>query len=213
MLKRRVWCYSNYKISSAFIVGYDLSLTNKTLKNIDSNLGLRYGYYDEGSYRNENHNAHMKNAPEALRMVNNIFNDSNKISSVKIGKMYGNPDNRTLRVVYNEKVDHIFQTFDTLAVSDMIKFFTTSFHINSTLKPANQIWFIKELFTLIALVGAFLFIIPFSSILLRTKMFSSLVGIIPKPLPYTGQEKKICIYKQIWISFCVLILLGILLLY
>lgn len=179
------------KISSAFIVGYDLSLTNKTLRNIDSNLGLSYGYYDEGSYRNQNHNAHMKNSPEALEMVNSIFSESDKISSVEIGKMYGAPDNRTLRVVYNEKIDHIFQPYDTSDVSDMLKFFTTSFHINNTLMPTNQIWFIKEIFSLIALVGAFLFIVPFAGILLRTKIFSSLVENIPKPILYTKKEKMI----------------------
>ena len=58
------------KLHSVFVSGYVLTLTNKVLRDVKSNVGVSYALYDEGAYRNELKNGDMKRAPEALRLIN-----------------------------------------------------------------------------------------------------------------------------------------------
>ena len=188
---------SQNKISSIFIGGYVLTLTNTILANVDANVGLDYAYYDEGAFRTENGNAHMHDAPEALRLVNSILDDDKKISEVEIGKIYGEPTNQTLRVVYNTKNIHPLMPYDTTHVANMINFFTTVFSLNPPITASNQIWPFKELFTLMALAGAFLFLVPCATLLLRLPAFNSLVYPVPPALPMPGRNGKILF----WVTF------------
>ncbi|MGB5486208.1 MAG: hypothetical protein WBN06_02340, partial [Lysobacterales bacterium] len=58
------------KLNSVFVSGYVLTLTDKVLQDVRSNVGVSYAFYDEGAYRNELKNGDMRHAPEALRAVN-----------------------------------------------------------------------------------------------------------------------------------------------
>lgn len=64
---------SQNKIAAIFIGGYVLTLTEDVLATVDANVGMDYAYYDEGAYRTEKGHARMRDAPEALRLVNSIF--------------------------------------------------------------------------------------------------------------------------------------------
>ena len=57
-------------INAVFVSGYVLSFTDAVLKDVRSNVGTAYAFYDEGAYRNELKNGDMRRAPEALRLVN-----------------------------------------------------------------------------------------------------------------------------------------------
>jgi len=57
-------------LHAVFVSGYVLSFTDNVLKDVRSNVGTAYAYYDEGAYRNERKNGDMRRAPEALRLVN-----------------------------------------------------------------------------------------------------------------------------------------------
>jgi hypothetical protein len=188
---------SQNRISSIFIGGYVLTLTNAILANVDANVGLDYAYYDEGAFRTEKGNAHMHDAPEALRLVNSIFDEDQKISEVKIGKIYGDLTNQTLRVVYNTKSIHPLMPYAPAHVANMINFFTTVFSLNPSISSSNQIWPLKELFTLIALVGAFLCLVPCAALLLRLRAFEPLVHPVPPALPMPGRNGKILF----WVTF------------
>ena len=72
-----------------------LTLTDEVLKTVNANVGVDYAYYDEGAFRTEKGNAHMRDAPEALRLVNGILPEDKQISEVEIGKIYGDYTNRT----------------------------------------------------------------------------------------------------------------------
>ena len=185
------------KLFAVFIGGYVLTLTNSTLADLDANAGLDYAYYDEGAFRTENGTARMNTAPESLRFVNSIFDEDKKISEVEIGKVYGDPTNRTLRVVHNTKNIHPLMPYDTTHVANMIDFFALAFGLHPTIPSSNQIWPYKELFTLLALIGGFLFLIPFATLLLRTHVFHSLVHPLPPALPAPGKNGK----SLFWILF------------
>lgn len=185
------------RISSIFIGGYVLTLTNSILANVYANIGLDYAYYDEGAFRTENGNAHMHDAPEALRLVNSIYTEDKKKSDVEIDKIYGTLTNQTLRVVHNTKSIHPLMPYTPAHVAKMIDFFTTVFGLTPTISSSNQIWPLKEFFTLMALVGAFLFLVPCAALLLRLPAFNSLVHPVPPALPVPGGNGKILF----WVTF------------
>jgi len=185
------------KIFAIFIGGYVLTLTNSTLDDLNANAGLDYAYYDEGAFRTETGHARMENAPESLRFVNSIFDDDKKISEVRIGNVYGDLANRTLRVVHNTKNIHPLMPYDTTHIANLIGFFTLAFGLTPVISSTDQIWPFKEFFTLLALIGGFLFLVPFTGLLLRTPAFKSLVHPAPPALPALGKSGKI----HFWIVF------------
>jgi Esterase FrsA-like len=185
------------KLSSVFVGGYVLTLTNQVLKTVQANVGVDYAYYDEGAYRTENGNAHLRNAPEALRLVNAILPTDRQISEVEIGKIYGDHNDRTMRVVNNTKCIHPLMPYDKAHIANMIDFFTTVFDLKPTIASSNQIWLFKELFTLMALSGGFLFLVPFTTLLLQVQAFKSLVQPVP-PAPTAPRKSGKLLF---WVTF------------
>ena len=186
------------RLQSIFVSGYVLTFTDAVLKPVHLNMGMGYALYDEGAYRNENQNGDMRTAPEALRMVNSAFAKKDAVSQIEIGKYYGNREDGTLRVVYNENTIHPVQPYIPAAVSTIIDFFVTSFGIETTISSSNQIWFYKELFNLLSLAGAFLFIVPFAALLLRTPFFASVAQPVPADIPAPKSAKSKIIFWGIF---------------
>lgn len=188
---------SQNKLSAVFIGGFVMSLTDKVLANVDANVGMDYAYHDEGAYRNKKHNADMHNAVESLQLVNSTFSENNKLSEVQIGKTYGDPAQRTMRVVNNTDNIHPLLPYDFAFITHMSDFFTTAFNVQPAMPANNQTWLIKELFTLLSLIGALLFIVPFATLMLRLPLFSCLVHPIPPALPKPDRKGII----MFWITF------------
>ena len=191
---------SQSKLAAIFIGGYVRSLTDKNLRHLNANVGMDYAFYDEGSYRNANKNADMRNAPEALRLVNSIFPKDKRLSKIEIGKIYGNPTNRTMRVVHNTRDIHPLMTYTSAHVSNLVNFFTTAFDMKPALPASNQIWMIKELFNLLSFLGALLFIVPCAALLLRVPVFRSLAQPVPRALPMPNRKGKIIFWSIFAVS-------------
>ena len=78
------------KLHSVYVSGYVLTLTDEVLKDVRSNVGASYAYYDEGAYRNELKNGDMRIAPEALRLINTGREPGARpVAEVEIGRYYG----------------------------------------------------------------------------------------------------------------------------
>lgn len=172
------------KLAAVFVGGYVLTMTDTVLASVNSNVGMDYARHDEGSYRNENRNADMRRAPEALRLVNSALEKDQQVSEVEIGKAYGDPAKRTMRVVYNTPDNiHPLLPYDRDSIAHLVGFFTTVFGVQPAIPVTNQTWFLKELFTLVALVGALLFLVPCAQLLLALPWFASLAHPTPPALP------------------------------
>ena len=172
------------KLHSVFVSGYVLTLRDEVLKDVRSNVGVSYAFYDEGAYRNELKNGDMRFAPEAIRTVNSGLKSSNSnIEVVEIGRYYGNKLDRTLRIVHNEMVLHPFQPYITEATANQIEYFERVFDIDSGLSNQDQVWYWKELLGLISLIAALVAIVPMGHLLLRIPYFSPLVHPLPPALP------------------------------
>jgi len=173
------------KLHSVFVSGYALSMTDKVLRHVRSNVGMSYALYDEGAYRNEMKNGDMRRAPEALRFVNSARDPAEApVSEVEIGRYYGTPAARNLRVVHNERLIHPFQPYSRAATANQIEFFERVFGLHSGLASDDQVWFWKELLTLAALVAAFVALVPGARLLLeQIAFFQPLVHPVPPPQP------------------------------
>jgi dienelactone hydrolase len=190
------------KISSIFVGGYVLTLTDAVLQTVEANVGVDYACYDEGAFRTEKGNAHLQDAPEALRLVNAILPADQQLSEVTIGKIYGDPADQTLRVVHNTRCIHPLMPYDPTHIANLIEFFTAVFDLKPPIASSNQIWPLKELFTLMALAGGFLFLVPFTALLLQLPVFRSLVQPVPPPLPAPRRNGRILFWSLFAFSAC-----------
>ncbi len=187
------------KLDSVYVSGYVLTLTDDVLEDVRSNVGVSYAFYDEGAYRNALQNGDMRVAPESLRAVNSGLPAELAVSEVELGKYYGNKEQRTLRVVHNERVLHPFQPYIAEATANQIEYFQTVFDWESELSPYDQTWQWKELLGVISLIAALVAVVPMGQLLLRTEMFRELVHAVPRPLPApTGRGRTI-----FWTTFAI----------
>jgi dienelactone hydrolase len=171
------------KLAAVFVGGYVQTLTEAVLSPIRSNVAMDYALYDEGAFRNANRNADMRKAPESLRLVNSVLAEDHNVSEVEIGKVYGDPQSRTLRVVHNTRNLHPFLPYDRDSIGHMLEFFAAAFELKPSLPPSSQTWMFKELFTLVSLVGALLFLVPCARLLLELPVFAPLAHPVPPALP------------------------------
>lgn len=172
------------KLHSVFVSGYVLTLREDVLKDVRSNIGVSYAFYDEGAYRNELKNGDMRFAPEALRVVNlGRSSDLPELAEVELGRYYGELEDRTLRVVHNERILHPFQPYMAEATANQLEFFEKVFELDFDLSSRDQVWYWKEILGAISLIAAMVSLIPLSRILLEAPYFRPLVAAVPPALP------------------------------
>jgi hypothetical protein len=193
------------KLHSVFVSGYVLTLRDEVLADVRSNVGISYAFHDEGAFRNEFGNGDMRSAPEALRAVNSGRAPGEKaIETVELGKYYGDKTNRSLRVIHNERVLHPFQPYINEATANQIEYFETVFDFRSDIASGDQIWYWKELASMVALIAALLSIVPMGQLLLQMAWFSGLRKSIPDALPRPrGKGRAI-----FWTSFVIAALIA-----
>jgi hypothetical protein len=188
------------KLHSVYVSGYVLTLRDEILKDSKSNMGISYALYDEGAFRNELKGwdaGNMEIAPESLRVINNVLSNQNRINKVELGKYYGDKNDRSLRVVFNEKLLHPFQPYNKEATENQLDYFDTVLGFPNKINSSNQIWQFKELFTLINMIVSLLMLIPLTRLFLKFKFFSSIVKAVPFPLPRQSAKGK----TVFWIIF------------
>ena len=190
-------------LHSIYISGYVLTLRDEILKNARSNIGVSYALYDEGAFRNELKGwdaADMRIAPESLRTVNSIFAENEKLEIVELNKMYGNIDNRTARIIFNEALLHPFQPYNKEAMANQLYYFDEVFNSPIKKDSYDQMWQFKEFLTLLNMVVSFLLLIPLTKNLLKISFFSIIVKKVPEPLPIQNRKSKIIFWSLISFS-------------
>ena len=188
---------------SIYISGYVLTLRDEILKNARSNIGVSYALYDEGAFRNELKGwdaADMRIAPESLRTVNSIFAENEKLEIVELNKMYGNIDDKTARIIFNEALLHPFQPYNKEAMANQLYYFDEVFDSPIKKDSYDQIWQFKEFLTLLNMVVSFFLLIPLTKNLLKISFFSIIVKKVPEPLPVQNRKSKIIFWSLISFS-------------
>ena len=177
------------KIRAGFISGYVLAMD--AMNNVNSNFGMDYPFYDEGAFRNEDvgvaNRADMRYAHESRVFVNSGGSFLSPGEPVEIGRIYGNPFDGTMRQVFNVPTIHAMQPYSSRANTNMLLFFEVAFDIETSsiadmwIDNNRHVWQIKELFTTIALIGAFMFIVPFAALLFKIPFFKTAKYDVPEP--------------------------------
>lgn len=99
------------------------------------------------------------------------------------------------RVIYQTEEIHPANHFSRASAAAAVDFFYDAFGVPSgyaMIDANNQIWFAKEFFNLLGLVGFFMFLLPFTYILLQTKFFGEVVSAdsaVAAPKPAAPQGK------------------------
>ncbi|MGB4658216.1 MAG: alpha/beta hydrolase [Mobilitalea sp.] len=111
-------------------------------------------------------------------------------------------------IIYTPNQTHPWNHFSKTTTGDMINFYHTAFEgvtsstqTNVNMSSDNQIWFMKELFNLIALIGFFLSIVPIITLLLKAPFLKLAVTeeIPAVAAPVSGRQK---IVSWITIAIC-----------
>jgi hypothetical protein len=100
--------------------------------------------------------------------------------------LYGSIEEGTARQLFQPRGTHPNDHISTEAIGDAIEWMQATLTGGNGLDPANQVWYWKEIGTLIALIGAVLFIFPAGGLLLTTGYFQSLRSPLPEPKVATG---------------------------
>ena len=201
--KRAIKENKKSKLHSVYVSGYVLTLSDEVLESVKSNLGVSYALYDEGAFRNELKGwdaGNMALAPEALRTVNSVLRDEDKVEKVQIEKYYGDIENNTARVIYNERLLHPFQPYNKIATANQLSYFDKVFKPEIKLDPYDQIWQWKELFTLMSMIISLFMLIPLTQCLLNLNFFNELVKEVPKPLPSLNKKSRYIFWSIFIIS-------------
>ena len=180
------------KVHSAFISGYVLSLKKKVLRTVRSNLGVSYALYDEGAFRNEKKSADLREAPEAIRFIESGQDPGGlEITAVEINRYYGDPSARNLRVIFNEPLLHAFQPYSRKDLAHQLDFFRKVFDLPASRSGEDQIWYWRELLSLLAFAAALVSLVPLTRLLLQTvPYFQILVHPVPEaPSRPTGRGR------------------------
>ena len=190
-------------LNSVYVSGYVLTLRDSILEDSRSNMGISYALYDEGAFRNELEGwdaADMQIAPESLRAVNYVLKKDEKIEIVELGKYYGQVENQTSRVIFNEPVLHPFQPYNFEATSNQLDYFEKVFGAPNKIDTNNQIWHWKELLTLINMVLALVMLIPIAKLFLNLKIFRSINKDIPDALPRQSKKGRLIFWSVFFLS-------------
>lgn len=133
------------------------------------NLALVYSQYDEFSQLMwEVSKANEVTGSPKLQKVFGIS------ESVSPGTVYGSLSNGTARVLYTPATTHPGDHISTEAIGDSLGWFAKTLDGGTPLPPDNQIWFRKELGTLIALVGFVVLLLGAFNVLLDSSYFGGL---------------------------------------
>ena len=174
------------KVHSIFISGYVLSI-QANISYSKSNMGMDYALYDEGAFRNKGNDL----APEdfsksdARWMIEtHDFVNSGLIKQgldpisygtpIEVEKIYGNPNLRNMRQVFNTETIHAFQPYSVEATSKIIRFFEIAMDFTNPEIPAtDQVWMVKEVLTTISLVASLGMIVPIGVLLYKIPWFKA----------------------------------------
>ncbi len=145
------------------------------------NLGLVFSKYDEFSGL-----MWLVPVPGKIGEGPKMMKQFDTTSPVEIGKLYGDIASGTARMWYQPNTNHPGDHISTEAIGNAVDWFQKTLQGGNGLAFTNQIWYWKEIGTLIAAFGFVLALFALGAILLDTKSFSSLVETPAPAAPAKG---------------------------
>lgn len=183
--------------------------TGKEIK-LAVNWGVTAAKWDEWCYTGETGNPSLYLSSDNARAFVNQLDGVDVTGDVENWKVYtGELDGEEYkRVIYQIPGIHPMNHFSKHGAACAVDFFYNCFGVPSGhqyIDPYDQIWFTKEIFNCVGLVGIFLFLFPFGSLLINhTDYFRELKGEKVLSAPRLDTRKKKAIYWADSIFNCAL---------
>ncbi len=99
---------------------------------------------------------------------------------IEVGKVYGDVSTGTARALFQPNTTHPGDHISKAAIGYAIDWFGSTLQGGNHLPSSNQIWFWKELMTLVAFIGFIFIILGAGGSLLGTKTFGTLAKTLPE---------------------------------
>jgi pimeloyl-ACP methyl ester carboxylesterase len=146
------------------------------------NFGLVYGKYDEFS-------ASMWQSTTGAGVVatDKLKAQFNTDQVVEIGRLYGSVAEGTARRLYQPSQTHPANHITQSGIAPVLDWVQITSNAPNALNPEQQLWPLKELGTLVSLIGGILFIFSFARLLLAQPWFEA---VCEKPVPAIGMQGK-----------------------
>lgn len=156
-------------IKAVYISGYIKESAANRFDDLRCNAAMSYAYYDEGAFRYQGSTSAFEVI--ARRFINEVNGQDLNHDKCIIDYEYGSMEDGTYRVVHQEKINHCFEMYDPLSISNTINFFRRTLNLDTNLADSSQSWFVKEGFNGVALCGSFIFIFALMAFLVDTLPF------------------------------------------
>lgn len=137
------------------------------------NMLMVFGKYDEYRQRmtsTRDFEAEWMSSPQTISAIPG--------SDLSFDTTYGNFADGTARRVHMTRTTHVGESFDKGAIAEVINWFSQALNPDAplTLPADQQIWRIKEIGSLVAMLAGIMSAIPLAILLLGVKPFSVLAG-------------------------------------
>ena len=165
--------YQESIVKALYVSGYIKTSAANVFYQLRCNTALSYAKYDEGSFRYQDENSAYEVI--ALRFINEVNSKTNsangKFDAFVQDYDYGDMANGTYRIIHHEDINHCFEMYDPLSISNTTNFFRRSLNLKTNLADSSQTWFGKELSNGISLVFAFMLMISLVSLVVTVVPF------------------------------------------
>ena len=176
---------SNYNesiVKALYISGYIKTSAANVFYRLHCNAALSYAKYDEGSFRYQDENQAYEII--ALRFINEVdsktASTNGKFTEFIQDYDYGDMSIGSYRIIRHEEINHCFEMYDPLSITNTTNFFRRTLNLNTTTSDGDQVWFIKECATGLNLVFAFMLVICLMDIIIRYVPFMKSLAVEAK---------------------------------
>lgn len=171
--------YEESIVKALYISGYIKTSAANVFYQLRCNTALSYAKYDEGSFRYQDENQAYEVI--ALRFINEVNSKTasanGKFDSFIQDFDYGDMETGTYRIIHHEEINHCFEMYDPLSISNTTNFFRRTLKLNTQLKDSQQTWFGKEASNGLALVFAFMLVIALVGVVIKFVPFMKSVAV------------------------------------
>lgn len=164
-----------------------------------ADIGVIEGRYDEFAIATTGGSVvHMLESDLIKNLVALQTEDPAVLSAAEVleGQVYVNATTGNSIVFYTPWEIHPWNHFSTVSSRHTINFFEQTLGAPQPLAGTNQIWWLKEVFNLVGLIGFFMFLVPCAELLLALPFFRPLRAGSVAPLPALTTSKQ---KRKFWI--------------
>ena len=182
--------YETSIIKALYISGYIKTSAANVFYKLRCNAALSYAKYDEGSFRYQDENQAYEVI--ALRFINEVNSktegENGTFDEFIQDYDYGDMEKGTYRIIHHEDINHCFEMYDPLSITNTTNFFRRTLKLNTTIKDSSQVWFMKEASNGISLVFGFMLVISVIGVITRYVPFMKSLAVEAKVKQENEQE-------------------------